>query len=277
MCYTGRDEERNTGTNAPLADQFVQQEHEVRTGKELRHDDEVGPTQAVGVDEPLAGVKEPVGLRNGLDGNHDENEEFLHTLVHRLVFGVAEVETNDLGTGKQLHDDRTRNDGTDAQVHDGTRSTGHDRAETAEQVKRLSGQTEQHDVGHGEVDDEHERGGPHLLVEADVAFGLGDGGVDVHEAAQGVETAALIAAPHETREDGGSSESKQENAHEEEANAFVVATPSTGAYVPNSDGAEDQPTGQFSVAPDKGHVLETGWEVLLETQHAVSDVGHRKH
>ena len=68
------------------------------------HNHEVCPTKAVSIDEPLAGVKEPVGLRNGLNGNHDENEELLNTLVHGLVFGVAEVKTDDLGTSEQLHD-----------------------------------------------------------------------------------------------------------------------------------------------------------------------------
>ena len=54
--------------------------------------------RSVGVNEPLTGVKEPVGLWNRFDWNHDENQKFLHTLVHGFVFRVAQVKTDDLGT-----------------------------------------------------------------------------------------------------------------------------------------------------------------------------------
>ena len=141
----------------------------------------------------------------------------------------------------------------------------------------MTRQAKQHDVGHGEVNDEDKGGGPHFLIEANVSFWLRDGGVDVHETAQGVQATALVAAPHETRQDGGSSESKQKNTHEEEANAFIVATPGIWTDVPNGNGAKHQPTGQLAVAPNERHVLEARREVLLETQHAVGDVDHRKH
>ena len=83
---TGCNEQRNTGTNAPLADKFVQQEHKVRTGKQLGHDNKVRPSKTVGIDEPLTGVKEPIGLGNGFNWNHNKNKEFLNTLVHGFVF-----------------------------------------------------------------------------------------------------------------------------------------------------------------------------------------------
>ena len=141
----------------------------------------------------------------------------------------------------------------------------------------MAGEPEQHDVGHGEVNDEHERGGPHLLVEANVSFRLGDGRVDVHEAAESVETAALVAAPHETRQNGSCSKAEQNDTNKEEADAFVVAAPSSRSNVPYGDGEESKPTGQFAVPAYEGHVFQAGREVALETQHTVTQVEDGEH
>ena len=195
-------------------------------------------------------------------------------MVHGLVVGVTEVQADDFSTRKQLHDDGTRNDWTDAQVHDGTRSTSHDGAESTEQVQCLPGETKQHHVGHGEVNDEHKGGCPHLLVETNVAFGFGDGWVHVNESAECVETAAFVAFPHETGEDGCGSEAEQNNAHKEESDTFVVTPPCAGTNVPGSDGQEDQPTRQFPKPANKRHVFHRCREIPLETPHAVGHVDH---
>ena len=213
-------------------------------------------------------------MRDGFDGNHDENQELLNALVHGLVIGVAEVQANDLGTSEQLHDDGTGNDGTDTKVHDGPGCAGHDGTESTEQIQSLPGKAKQHDVGHGEVDDQHEGGRPHLLVEANVAFRLRDGGVDVHEPSKSVQSAALVAFPHETGENSRCAVAEENDTDQEEADAFVVTAPSVGTDVPCSNEQEDQPTGQFPVFANEWHLLQRRWEVPLETPHAVGHVGH---
>ncbi len=207
LGHTCGDEQRDTGTNAPFADQFVEQEHEVGPSEQLCNNHRIGPTQTVRVDEELSRVEETVGLRDRLDGDHDEDEQFLHALVHRLVFAVGQVKTDDLRTCEQLHDDGAGHDGTNAEVHDGTGGTGHDGAETAEQVERLPRKAEQQHVGHREVNAEHQEGGRDLVAEADVVVGLLDGGVDVDKAVQCVETAALVAFVEEARDGGCSAKS----------------------------------------------------------------------
>ena len=100
LGHTGCNEERNTGPDTPLADQFVEQEHEVRTGEELRHDDEVGPAETVGVEATRWGRGTRVC---GMDSiGIMMRTKLLNTLVHGLVFGVAEVQTDD--RHQQLHD-----------------------------------------------------------------------------------------------------------------------------------------------------------------------------
>ena len=148
-------------------------------------------------------------MRNRLDWNHDQDEELLHTLIHGLVIAVGQIQTDDLRTCEKLHNNRTSNDWTDTQVHDGTRRTSHDGTETAEQVHGLTAQSIEHDVGHSEVNDENEGCCPHLLTKANVSVRLRDGWVDIDEAAESVQTAALVTAPHETCEDGCCTETKQ--------------------------------------------------------------------
>ncbi len=147
----------------------------------MGHNHEVCPSKPVRVDEEFSRVEETVGLRNRLNWNHNENQEFLNTLVHCLVFSVAKVEADDLCTCEQLHDNGTRNNWANSQVHDGTGCPCHDGTESTEQVKCLSGETVQHDVGHCEVDDENEGCRPHLFVEPNVSLWFGDGWVHVHE------------------------------------------------------------------------------------------------
>ncbi len=248
----------------------------------MSHDHCVGPAETIGVNEEFSRIEETVSLRNGLNWNHDENKQFLHTLVHRLVFAVGQVKTDDLGTCKELHDDRAGDDGTNAEVHDGTGSTGHDGTETAEQVERLSRQTEQQHVGHREVNAQHQEGGRDLVAEAHVMVWLFDGRVDVNEAVQGVQPAALVPFVEEAGDGGRCTKAKDVDADENESNGRIVAAPCLRTCIPCSDTDERQPAEHFSVASNDGDRLEglrhldhkTGEEVE-EIDHSESDAKER--
>ena len=215
-------------------------------------------------------------MRNRFNWNHNENQKFLNTLIHCFVFRVAEVKSNDFRTCKQLHDNGTGNDWSYTQVHDGSRSTCHNRTETTEQIQCLSRETIEHDVGHCKVDDENECCRPHFLIETNVSFRLGDGRIDIDEAAKSIETTAVISAPHETNENCRSTKSKQTDAHKEESYAFIIAAPSGWSDIPCCKTEHCKPAKQLTVSSNNRHCFETFRHVNHETGHQVTNIYNRE-
>ena len=85
----------------------------------------------------------------------------------------------------------------------------------------------------------------------------------------------MVAAPHETRQDGRCSKTEQNDTDEEETDALIVAAPCPGARTTRQWKGR-QAIRSISIATHKRHVLESRGEVSLETQHTVAKVDHRE-
>jgi hypothetical protein len=174
-------EERDAAAEAPLRDDLVHEEDEIAADAELGDDHGAGDAEAVAAPPAVehglrvrVGLKEAEHLRDGLDEDHDDDQDLLGSLVDRLVLAVREVELDDLRADEQLHDDAARDDGADAQVHERSALSGEDRAEGGEDVE-LRPEAVDVDVREDEVGQKGGEAPQQLGAEVDVALRLGDG------------------------------------------------------------------------------------------------------
>src|SRR5437867_485958 len=200
------DKERNARADAPLRHDLVHQEHEVGAAEELRDDEELGPRlpmarrkhteEARPVQarhERRGGGQESVDLRDRLDEDHHDHEEFLGPLVDALVFVVLQIEVDDLRPGEELHDDRGGDDRADAEMHQrplGAREDGPEAREEVDDVRPIEAIDE--DVRHREVDDEDREDPEHLRSELDMSFRTCDRGKAVRQRLEPIEPTLLL-------------------------------------------------------------------------------------
>ena len=168
LGHAARDEQRDPGSDSPFRDDLVHEEHEVRTSEKLQDDEQLRQHVTVpardeaeqdgsveGAHEAARGREEAEDLRDRLHEDHYDHEELLRSLVDALVFVVLEVQVDDLRAREQLHDDRGRDDRSDAEMHQGALRPCEDRAETGEEVDHVRPvEAVDEDVRHGEVENQ---------------------------------------------------------------------------------------------------------------------------
>ncbi len=203
LRYAGGDEQRDPASYSPLGHHFVHEEDEVRADEQLRYYDDARQVGAAehplrsghvveAGDKGIGGDQVAKHLRDGLHEDHDDDQELLGPLVHRLVLVVGKVELDDLRADEQLHDDRRGDDRADAQMHQRTLRAGKDRPIRTEDVDdpALVQSKEEH-VGHYEVEDQHEDDPHDLGPEVHVPLRPLDRWKSIRERLQPVESAVL--------------------------------------------------------------------------------------
>ena len=206
LGHAARDEQGDPRSDPPFRDDLVHEEHEVRTSEELEDDEQFRQDVTVadrdeaeqqgsvqGRHEAARGREEAENLRDRLHEDHDDHEELLRSLVDALVFVVLEVQVDDLRAREQLHDDRGRDDRSDAEMHQGALGPREDRTETGEEIDHVRPvEAVDEDVRHGEIEDEDRQDPEHLGAELDVSFRTGHCREAVRQGLQGIEAAFLL-------------------------------------------------------------------------------------
>src|SRR5437899_3488523 len=165
---SARNEQGDPGANSPLRDDLIHEEHEVRAREQLDDDQELRKEVSVARrndaeqersvqvrDEGRGRRQEPEDLRDRLDEDHDNHEEFLRALVDALVLVVLQVEIDDLRAREELHDDRGGDDRTDPEMHEGALGPREDGAQAREKVDDVPlVQAVNENIRHGELQDQ---------------------------------------------------------------------------------------------------------------------------
>ena len=128
------DEEGDTAAKTvALLQKLVEGEND-ETGTEELGDDEEG---IAGADGAQVAVHAAHNVGDGLTHGNEDSEELLGALKKGAVLLDVVVDLDDAGSGEQLHDQAGRDDGTDAELHEGTAVGGEDHAHPVEGVGRL--------------------------------------------------------------------------------------------------------------------------------------------
>mmetsp|Transcript_1937 Transcript_1937/g.5612 ORF Transcript_1937/g.5612 Transcript_1937/m.5612 type:complete len:425 (-) Transcript_1937:27-1301(-) len=155
------------------------------TGAEQLSDDDEGITGSDGTEVTVHATD---NISDGLADRDEDTEELLGALEEGAVLLDVVVHLDDAGASQKLHDQTGRNDGTDAQLHEGAAVRGQDDAHPVERVGRLGAL----DAVDGDLaahqEDEQRDGRPqNLLAEGDLAVRAGDLREDAHDGADQME------------------------------------------------------------------------------------------
>mmetsp|Transcript_81 Transcript_81/g.192 ORF Transcript_81/g.192 Transcript_81/m.192 type:complete len:411 (-) Transcript_81:116-1348(-) len=185
LADVGGDEETDARAQAvPLLQQLVQREHD-ESGAEQLGDDQQGVSRP---DGRQVAVHAGHHVGDGLAHRDEDAEELLRPGEEGAVLLDVVVDLDDATARQELHDQAGRDDGRDAQLHEGAAVGGQDDAHPVEGVGRLGGL----DAVDGDLaahqEDEQGDGRPqHFFTERDLAIGRGHLGQHAHHGTDQVE------------------------------------------------------------------------------------------
>lgn len=168
LANVGGDKQRDTRTKTiTLLQQFIEDDND-DTGKEELHDDENSITSAEILDITVH-TRENVG--NGLTDGDDDTEELLSTLKQLTIFLVGLVDSDNLRTSKQLHDQTRGHDRADTELHQSTTVGSQDNAHPVEWIRRVGRtNTIERDLAANQEDEEGDNSPHDLLLEWDLGL-----------------------------------------------------------------------------------------------------------